>query len=289
MAHAITAGPTPAGSTAPRRARKRVVIALAVTAVGLLAAGGALFGGTSSAQAAGSGTGWVRVGHLSPDTKSVDVKLTSFSGGQVVYELDDVTYGQVSPYKQLPDGTYAVSMTAANASKTAKPIVSASITVATGKPITVVAYGKNNDLKTTVFEDDLTKPAAGDARIRLVQAATVSKSVSVKTSTGTWIAQDAPFGSASGYASVKSGAWSLKLAGKDKTEAATTSVKLASGSINTLFVLDNSKGGITVVPVVDSAATTTTPVGGVQTGGGYEATHPDLAITGGYTPFAPVG
>jgi hypothetical protein len=288
MAHAIAHDETtvPSGSTKPASMRVLIVITLLVAAV--VAIGGALLGGGTSAQAAGSGTGWVRVGHLSPDTKSVDVRLTSFAGGQVVYELDDVTYGQVSPYKELPVGTYAVSMTSAGASKTAKPIVSASITVATGKPITVVAYGKNKARKTTVFEDDLTPAKAGQARIRLVEAATVSKSVSVETSTGTTIAQNAPFGSASGYASVKAGKWTLDLTGKGKAVKSTADVTLASGSINTLFVLDNSKGGITVVPVVDSAATTTTPKGGVQTGGGYEATHPELTITGGFQPFEPV-
>lgn len=284
MAHAI-----PSPSAGGRSASKRLVIGIALVVAALLAVGATLLGGSApAASAAGSATGWVRVGHLSPDTKSVDVRLTSFAGGQVVYELDNVTYGQVSPYKQLPTGTYAVAMTAAGASKTAKPIVSASITVATGKPITVVAYGKNDNLKTTVFEDDLTKPTAGQSRIRLVQAATVSKSVSVKTSTGTTIASDAPYGSASGYAQVVAGKWTLDLAGKSKKTASTASVNLASGSINTLFVLDNSKGGITVVPVVDSAATTTTPVGGVQTGGGYEATHPELAITGGFQKFQAV-
>lgn len=280
MAQAIV---TP--SISPKSAPKRLLLAFALAAAALIAIGGALFGGAPSAQAASTATGWVRVGHLSPDTKSVDVRLTSFAGGQVVYELDDVTYGQVSPYKQLPVGTYAVAMTAAGASASAKPVVSASITVASGKPITVVAYGKNDALKTTVFQDDLTKPAAGESRIRLVEAATVSKSVTVKTSTGTTIAADAPFGSASGYASVKAGTWTLDLTGKSKKVTATKTLALKSGSINTLFVLDNSKGGITIVPTVDSAATTTTPVGGVQTGGGYEATHPELTITGGFQKF----
>ncbi|BDZ49928.1 peptidase [Frondihabitans sucicola] len=271
--------------TTRRPVPKRLAILLAVVAAAILALGAAFFQ-APAANAAGSATGWVRVGHLSPDTKSVDVRLTSLKGGQVVYELDNVTYGQVSSYKQLPVGTYSVSMTSAGASATSKPVISASITVASGKPITVVAYGKNADLKTTVFEDDLTKPAADTARIRLVQAATVSKSVSVATSTGTWVAQNAPYGSASGYASVGAGKWTLDLTGKKKAATATASVNLASGSINTLFVLDNAKGGITIVPAVDSAATTTTPKGGVQTGGGYEATHEAPTFFGGFRTFA---
>ncbi len=284
MSHLVNTPPT-----ARRGLPRRLVVGFVVVAVVLVASIGALVGGASSARAAGSGEGWVRVGHLSPDTKAVDVTLTSLAGGQVVYKLDDVTYGQVSPYRELPDGTYAVAMRASGASASAKPVVSASITVATGKPITVVAYGKNDALKTTVFQDDLTKPAAGDARIRLVQAATVSKSVSIETSTGTPIATNAPFGSASGYASVKAGTWHVDLTGKSKKVTSSATVSLASGSITTLFVLDNASGGITITPVVDSAATTTTPVGGVQTGGGYEATHPKLDLTSGFVPFSAVG
>ncbi len=267
----------------PRKLVLGIVVCLSVVLAGAIG----LFAGPSANAATAPGNGWVRVGHLSPDTKSVDVRLTKFSGGQTVYELDNVTYGQVSPYKQLPAGRYAVSMTAAGAAATSKPIIGASITVAAGKPITVVAYGKNDALKTTVFEDDLTPAAANSSRVRLVQAATVSKTVDVQTSTGTVIAKDASYGSASGYAAVGSGSWTLDLTGRDKNTEGTAKLQLASGSINTLFVLDNSKGGITVVPVVDSAATQATPKGGVQTGGGYEALHPGADVTwfGGYAAF----
>ena len=268
MAPAI--GTTPSG----RRVTPRLVALLAIGLAAVVSLGMMFFGASSAAHAdtpaaTDSGLGWVRVGHLSPDTKAVDVRLTSFSGGQVVQELDGVTYGQVSPYKELPNGRYIVSMTASGASASAKPVITKTITVATGNPISVVAYGPNKHLRTAVFQDDLSTPAAGQAKIRLFQAATVTKSVTVKTTTGTTIAKDATFGSASGYASVGSGAWKLDLTSKKITS--TASVDLASGSTNTLFVLDNASGGITIVPVLDSAATTTAPVGGVQTGGGGTA------------------
>ncbi|GAA4670345.1 DUF4397 domain-containing protein [Frondihabitans cladoniiphilus] len=276
------------------RVSRRLLAGAALLLALLLAGAAVLLSGTSAkadTTTPATGTGWVRVGHLSPDTKSVDVRLTAFSGGQVVYELDNVTYGQVSPYKELPVGSYTVAMTAAGASPTAKPLIGASITVASGKPITVVAYGKNSNLKTTVFEDDLTPPAADQSRIRLVQAATVVKDVSVATSTGSVLAKDAPYGSASGYASVGAGPWTLDLTSStNKKIKSAVDVNLASGSITTLFVLDNASGGVTIVPVVDSAATTTTPVGGVQTGGGYEALHPqvDLFSSGDVQPFVGV-
>ncbi|WFR68442.1 DUF4397 domain-containing protein [Curtobacterium flaccumfaciens] len=102
---------------APRRTL--VVGALATTLVAA-AVGLAPQAATAAAPAAAPATstsneGWLRVGHLSPDTKGVDVELSSLSGGKKVFELDDVTYGQVSPYQELPVGTYVLSMRAADA------------------------------------------------------------------------------------------------------------------------------------------------------------------------------
>jgi len=102
----------PAAVTGVPSRRRRLATVLALTAATGVALAGALVG-TSPAHAA-DGDGWVRVGHLSPDTKAVDVTLTSLKGGQVVMDLDDVTYGQVSPYQALAAGTYVVSMTAAD-------------------------------------------------------------------------------------------------------------------------------------------------------------------------------
>jgi hypothetical protein len=264
--HSSTAR-TASSTTAPRR---RLATVLALTAATGVALAGSLV--ASSPAHAAEGDGWVRVGHLSPDTKSVDVTLTSLAGGQVVMDLDDVTFGQVSPYQALTPGTYVVSMTAADAPADAAPVITTNVTVDTGQPITALAYGPNDDLETRVVKDDLTPPTDGQAKVRLFQAATVSKDVSVSTTTGTTIADKATFGSASGYAEVAAGPWSLDLTGSKVT--GTGDVDLAAGSVNTLFVLDNSTGGLTVVPVVDSAATAQAPVGGVQTGGGYLAEHP---------------
>ncbi|ROS59543.1 uncharacterized protein DUF4397 [Frigoribacterium sp. PhB160] len=276
MAHATST--TAPRASAPRTSgRRRLTTTLALTAATVAAVAAALVGGAPAHAA--EGDGWVRVGHLSPDTKAVDVTLTALSGGQVVMDLDDVTYGQVSPYQALPSGTYIVSMTAADATTNMAPVISANVNVESGQPVTVVAYGQSDQLRTQVFKDDLTAPAAGQAKIRLVQAATVTKTVDVATSTGTTIADGATFGSATGYASVAAGPWDLELTGDSVDGSA--KVDLAAGSISTLFVLDNSTGGLTVVPVVDSAATAQTPVGGVQTGGGYLAEHPsDEADTG---------
>jgi hypothetical protein len=247
---------------APRRTL--VVGALAAT---LVAATVGLAPQTASAATSGD-EGWLRVGHLSPDTKGVDVELSSLAGGKKVFELDDVTYGQVSPYQELPVGTYVLSMRAADAPDST-PVISTDVTVGNGNASTVVAYGKNSDLKTTAFSDDLQQPGDGKAKLRLVQAATTAKSVDVSTSEGTAVAEDAAFGTATKYATVDAGKWTLDVSGSG--QRGTADVDLAGNTVSTLFVLDDSKGDLTVVPVTDAAATAATPTGGVQTGGGGAA------------------
>lgn len=242
---------------------------LALSGLAAVATAALIGFGTTAASAAttdAAGTGWIRVGHLSADTKTVDVKLSALSGGATVFELDDVAYGQVSPYTDLAAGTYVVSMVPAGSPDSTKPVISTNVTITAGEAATVAAYGPNKDLQTKVFEDDLTGPTEGAARIRLIQASTDVKSVDVSTSTGMPIAKGATTGTATDYASVPAGPWDLKLTGGK--QAAEASVNLAPGTVSTLFVLDNAAGGVTLMPVLDSSAAGDAPEGPVETGGG---------------------
>jgi len=219
--------------------------------------------------AVGDSTGWLRLGHLSPDTKSVDVRVSALSGGSTVFELDGVAYGDVSTYQSLPAGSYTVSMVPAGASGSSVPVISETVTISADTATTVAAYGPTADLQVRAFEDDLTQPGSGSARIRLIQASTRTPEVDVSTSTGDSIAQDAKAGSATGYAEIPAGDWSLELTGKGVSDTAEVSVD--PGSVTTLFVLDTSSGGLTILPVLDSASVGAAPDGGVDTGGGYLA------------------
>jgi hypothetical protein len=250
--------------TASPSTRRRTVV------VGALAASlvAATVGLAPQSASAAPSQGWLRVGHLSPDTKSVDVELSRLSGGKTVFELDDVAYGQVSPYEKLPTGTYVLSMRASDAPDST-PVISTDVTVQGGDASTVVAFGKSSALETAAFTDDLQQPGDGKAKLRLVQAATTAKTVDVSTSEGTAIASDAAFGTATKYATVDAGKWDLDISGGGQTGSA--DVDLAGNTVSTLFVLDDSEGDLTVVPVTDAAATAETPAGGVQTGGGGTA------------------
>ena len=222
-----------------------------------------------AAPAATGPAGWLRIAHLSPDTKSVDVRVTALSGGASVYELDSVKYGAVSSYKSMPVGVYTIAMVPAGSEPTAHPMLSASVSVVDGKASTVAAYGPNKKLKLKVFTDDLSAPAAGKARIRLIQASTKVPTIDVMSAVGISIAQNARAGTATGYAEVAPGRWDLTVTGKNVKSL--NAITLADGSVTTLLVLDTTGGSLAVRPIVDSATVGTVPVGGVQTGGGFLA------------------
>lgn len=157
---------------------RRIVRSLA-TAVGVVAlAAGTATGAQGSEEPAAAG--WARLAHLSPDTPEVDVSLTGLDGASVL-ELRDVGYGDVSGYARLPAGTYTAAMRPAGAPADSEPVITAAVEIEDGVAITVAAVGLNADLSGRILVDDLTAPAAGQARVRLISAAVSSPSVTVKT------------------------------------------------------------------------------------------------------------
>ena len=257
-------------------------IAVAVAASLTLTAPAAGAATGEPVRAAAEQTGWLRLGHFSPDTKAVDVRVTAVRGGSVLLELSDVAYGDISPYQQLAEGSYTISMVAAGSGDWSNVALSDTVEVDSAEASTVAAYGPSKSLQLRAFPDDLTTPAAGNARIRLIQASTITPTVDVMTSTGVAIARAAQPGTATPYAEVPAGDWNLQLTGQGVSDTADVSV--AAGSVSTLFVLDNAEGGLTILPVLDSAASPTTPVGGVQTGGGWLASLPGAGAPRSATP-----
>lgn len=215
---------------------------------------------------AASRDGWVRLAHMSPDTAAVDVTLSSLSGDVVLFRLKDVAYGAVSKYMRLPQGTYALAMRPAGSTDPkATPVVSGSVQVTAGKAATVAAMGLNKDLKTKAFTDDLAQPAGDTATVRIVQASVRRRTVSVDAGS-TPLAERAAFGEVGSYVDVPAGSMALKLTSGSTT--ATMKEALTAGSANTLFVIDDAAGGLTVSAALDSSAATVSPVGAVAAGGG---------------------
>src|ERR1700691_3980099 len=75
---------------------------------------GALAYATPAASAS-TGTGWLRLAHLSPNTPPVDVYLYSFHDPNAMIVLHHVAYGTISGYETVPAGEYTVAMRGAGA------------------------------------------------------------------------------------------------------------------------------------------------------------------------------
>lgn len=228
--------------------------------------------------------GYVRLAHLSPDTPEVDVWVTSFKGSAFSKVFPGVAYGTLSDYQRLPRGTYTVAMRSPGSAKQSQPLLRTNLTVGAGKAYTVAGVGRNADISLRVLTDDLSRPSSGQARMRVVQASSVAPVVSVSTSEGDPIATDARFPSTTTYTEVPARAWTLRASPrKAGVGPAMATVQVEAGAIYTALVLDKGNNGIQLLVRADAAASSSAPVGSVNTGFG------GLAATGtGSTPTSAV-
>ena len=248
--------------------RKRVTRNLLM----LLAASALLLGipaaATAFASSATSGTGWIRLAHLSPNTPAVDVYLYSFDNSKAMIVLHHVAYGTVSPYESVQAGDYSVAMRAAGASATSQPVLSTSVTIAAGHAYTVAGMGPESGLRLQVLDDKLTT-APGQAEVRVIQASLKQQVVNVSLGSTT-LASGLKFGTVSDYQPVSPGTHTVTVSagGTD----ANSSVTLPAGTVHTLVVLDGASG-LEVVNLEDASGSGKPPLGGVSTGFGGTAPH----------------
>ena len=253
----------------------------------LLAASALLLGipaaATASAASATTGTGWIRLAHLSPNTPPVDVYLYSFGNSNAELVLHHVAYGTVSPYEVVTAGDYSVAMRAAGASPSSQPVLSTSVTVKAGQAYTVAGMGPESGLRLQVLDDQLTTPS-GKSLVRVIQASLKEPVVKFHCSCGGDIAPKASFGSVSPYAPIPPGTWTMTAIVGGSTKASLP-VPLAADTVHTMVVLDGTNG-LEIVDLVDAAGAGQPPAGGVTTGFGGTAGHgpgspaPWLALIG---------
>ena len=251
----------------------------------LLAGLAALLGAVPSAGAAD--TGMLRLAHLSPDTPSVDVYVDSVSSTATGIVLTGVGYGTVSGYQSVPAGIYTVSMRSAGAPVTSAPVLSTTVTVDPGTAFTVAGVGTFARLGLEVLDDDLTPPAAGEARARVVNASQTLTPASVDVNGGDSLSADLAFPELTGYVSVPGGSTTLQVAGASGSPT-DIPVDLASGSSYTVLLLDGD-AGVQVQTVLDAASPGVVPTGGVEAGAGGAAGSTVPLALGGVAVVALVG
>jgi hypothetical protein len=240
----------------------------------LLAASALLLGipaATAFASSATTGTGWIRLAHLSPNTPAVDVYLYSFDNSKAMIVLHHVAYGTVSPYESVQAGDYSVAMRGAGASPTSQPVLSTSVTIASGHAYTVAGMGPESGLRLAVLDDDLTTPS-GQSLVRVIQASLKQQEVKI-TLGSTVLSPSLKFASVSAYQAVTPGTESVSVSAVGAAASdPSSSVTLAAGTVHTLVVLDGASG-LEVVNLEDASGSGKPPLGGVATGFGGTAPH----------------
>lgn len=255
-----------------RMSLTRVIVGVVA---GFAVAAAAPWAGAVQAQ---TGAAFVRAAHLSPDTPSVDVYLTSFGGGTRKLWLSDVGYGDVSSYERFPSGTYAVSMRKHGAAASSPAVLTWTIALKPGAAYTAAAVGQNSALRGVVLSDSLTAPRSGTGLIRVIQASSQAGRVTVSTNDGAVVTRNVAFGATSKYIPVKAGRWSVQARSSSNADlTGTADVSVASESITSLVVLDARSGGLVVRPLSDAAGAKSTPSGAVPAGGGGTARPVDAA------------
>ena len=181
----------------------------------LLAASALLLGipaaATASAASATTGTGWIRLAHLSPNTPAVDVYLYSFGNSNAQIVLHHVAYGTVSPYEAVTAGDYSVAMRASGASPSSQPVLSTSVTVKADHAYTVAGMGPESGLRLQVLDDQLTTPS-GKSVVRVIQASLKQQTVKF-TCGGQTIVPKATFASVSSYQAIPANTWTMAAIG----------------------------------------------------------------------------
>ncbi|MEV8372110.1 DUF4397 domain-containing protein [Kribbella sp. NPDC056861] len=237
------------------------------------------------ATAAPTATSWVRAGHLVPGFGEVIVGLTPFDGskgatmaeGQVpaapsengmLAITETAGYGKLGEYRQVPTGVYSITVRPVGAAQSAPPIITGTLRTEAGGATTIAVLGTPKAPQVKTLADDLTPPTAGNARVRLINAAAGSKTIDVSALDGPSLAAGAPFGTATKYGEVPGRGWTVeaKGAGRAASLAGSSKLDIRAGNVYTLLVLGTASQPLRIQPVLDAAGMVAMPEKGAETG-----------------------
>lgn len=165
-------------------------------------------------------------------------------------EFGDVAHGTVTPYKQLPAERHDFKLRTSEAA--GEPLATNSEGLSAGKHYTVLAvetsHGNPAKYDLTVFDDDLSAPDPGKAKLRVIHAAPGVKDVDIysKTSAEALIT-GASFDHATGYKQVDPAIAELDVRqnGSKKNELKVRELKLSPGHLYTVLLMGGEGRALT--------------------------------------------
>lgn len=246
----------------------RAVLVLLLLATTLLAPTQLALAGPAAASPV-AGTAFLRLAHLSPDTPPVDIAVVAVSDPARRLDVPGVAYGAVSEYAVLEPGSYTVSMRAAGAPADSPPVITTTFTAGAGEAVTVAGLGDHAELALQVLRDDLSPPPAGQARVRIINAAPGLPSLDVRLADGLVVAAALPYASTSEYRTVPIGAWDV-IVGRPGAFGTQLAVTLDANTVYSVLLVTRD-GGLEAEIRVDGAGTPAMPKGSIAAGYGGAA------------------
>ena len=162
---------------------------------------------------------WIRVMHDSPDAPNVDV----FIDGNLVFQ--NIAYSATSNYQAVTAGQHRVQVAAAGKSAD-DSLIDITVDLTRSKPYTVLALGKESEIKGKLLADTSKTPPAGNARVRIIHGAAGLGTVDIYPSgSATPLLTDQYFGSAD-YVNIPAGTYTFDVTKASSADVLVTSQQL---------------------------------------------------------------
>src|SRR6266508_1334317 len=216
------------GGGAMLHRRLAAVILAAVVAIGLVVLPGAAAGAQDEAL--------VRVAHFAPGLLKGDVYVVYVNGR---LQLKGVPFKTVSDYLKVKPGRFEVEVRKSGEPASSAPVIAATVSLQAGRAYTVAVFGQLTSVKAMLLDDDVSRPASGKSKVRLIQALPGDQAVD--------------------------------LAGSGDVLAPARTVNLPKGAVSSLVVVGGIGEKLELLDIRDSVASAAAPAGGVATGAGGTA------------------
>jgi hypothetical protein len=249
------------GGGAMLHRRLAAVILAAVVAIGLVVLPGAAAGAQDEAL--------VRVAHFAPGLLKGDVYVVYVNGR---LQLKGVPFKTVSDYLKVKPGRFEVEVRKSGEPASSAPVIAATVSLQAGRAYTVAVFGQLTSVKAMLLDDDVSRPASGKSKVRLIQALPGDQAVDLAAG-GDVLFSGAKFPSASDYLEVQAGRVEVEVrkAGGGDVLAPARTVNLPKGAVSSLVVVGGIGEKLELLDIRDSVASAAAPAGGVATGAGGTA------------------
>jgi hypothetical protein len=222
--------------------------------------------------------GAVRVVRFAAAGSAVTVQFAGYAGGSRTLSVPPGVAPTAGDYVPLAPGLYVVMV---RAGLPVSPLLT--LRVQPGAAYTVGVLVHAGTVQAVLVHDDLTAPPPGSGRVRLVVAAAAASPDAVTLASGPTLANAAPFGTVTGYHTVRAGSWRVTATAtatagsagpRRASPRAVVDVAIPAGDLTTLVVVDAPSGGLALRAITDAVGSARSPGGPVPAGGGGMAAAP---------------